>query len=91
MTTDSSHVSVALGTLCTVTFEVDGSTATAGAGQTCMFDIPGIGPATASITKWTLMISGETITSDFTSSVLVCTPVRHRHADPPARRRRAAD
>ena len=72
--TDSSHVSVALGTLCTVTFEVDGSTATAGSGQTCTFDIPGIGPATAMITRWTLMISGDTITSDITSTVLVCTP-----------------
>lgn len=72
--TDSSHVSVALGTICMVTFEVDGSTATAGAGQSCMFEIPGIGPATASITKWTLTISGETIMSDFTSAVLVCTP-----------------
>jgi hypothetical protein len=72
--TDSSHVSVALGTICMVTFEVDGSTATAAAGQSCMFEIPGIGPATASITKWTLTISGETITSDFSSSVLVCAP-----------------
>jgi len=72
--TDSSHISVALGTLCTVTFTVDGSTATAGPGQSCMFEIPGIGPATAMITKWTLTISGETVSSDFTSSVLICTP-----------------
>ena len=67
MSTDSSHVSVALGTMCTVTFAVDGSTATAGAGQSCMLDIPGLGPAAVSITRWTLTISGETITSDFTS------------------------
>lgn len=71
---DSSHVSVMLGTLCTVTFNVDGSTATAGSGQMCTFDIPGIGPAMASITKWTLMVSGDTITSDVTSTVLVCAP-----------------
>ena len=74
MSTDSSHVSVALGTLCTVTFEVKGSTATAGSGQTCMFDIPGFGPVSVSITRWTLTISGETIMSDFASAVLVCTP-----------------
>jgi hypothetical protein len=74
MKTDSSHVSVALGTLCTVTFEVDGSTASAGSNQTCMFDVPGIGPATVMITKWTLMVSGDTIMSDFTSSVLICAP-----------------
>jgi hypothetical protein len=53
---------------------VDGSTASAGAGQSCTFEIPGIGPATASISKWTLTISGETIMSDFASSVLICTP-----------------
>jgi hypothetical protein len=74
MSTDSSHVSVALGTLCTVTFNVDGSTATAGAGQTCSFDIPGIGPATVMISRWTLTLSGDTITSDFASAVLICTP-----------------
>jgi hypothetical protein len=72
--TDSTHVSVALGTLCTVTFNVDGSTATAAAGQTCSFNIPGIGPATVMITKWTLTVSGETVNSDFASSVLICTP-----------------
>lgn len=72
--TDSSHVSVMLGTLCTVTFSVDGSSATAGSGQKCTFDITGIGPAEATITKWTLMLSGDTITSDVTSTVLVCAP-----------------
>jgi len=74
MSTDSTHVRVVLGTICTVTFEVDGSTATAGANQTCMFDIPNVGPATVMITKWTLMVSGDTIASDFTSSVLICAP-----------------
>jgi hypothetical protein len=73
--TDSEHVMVALGTLCSVKFAVDGSTATAEANQTCMFTIPNLGPATVTITKWTLMVSGDTIASDFTSSVLgICAP-----------------
>jgi hypothetical protein len=73
--TDSSHVSVALGTLCTVNFEVDGSTANAGSNQTCSLDIPGLGPATVMITKWTLMVSGDTIMSDFAGAALgICAP-----------------
>ena len=72
--TDSTHVSVALGTLCTVNFNVDGSTATAAPNQMCSFNIPGIGPASVTITKWTLTVSGETVNSDFASTVLICTP-----------------
>jgi hypothetical protein len=72
--TDSSHIRVALGTMCTVSFEVDGTTATAAGGQKCTFDIPSIGPAEASITTWTLMVSGDTIASNVASTVLICTP-----------------
>jgi hypothetical protein len=71
---DSSHISVALGTICNVTFEVDGMTATASSGQTCAFDVPSIGSVTASITKWTLIVSGDTIASAITSTALICTP-----------------
>jgi hypothetical protein len=71
---DSSHISMALGTLCMINFDVDGTTATAAANQTCMFDVPGFGAVTASITKWTLMVTGDTITSDVTSTAVICTP-----------------
>jgi len=71
---DSSHITMQLGTLCTVKFDVDGTMATAQAGQTCRFDIPGYGPVDASIKTWTLMVSGDTITSDFSGSVLICLP-----------------
>jgi hypothetical protein len=71
---DSSHISMALGTLCTINFDVDGTTATAAANQTCAFDVPGFGSVTASITKWTLTASGDTIASDVTSTAVICTP-----------------
>jgi hypothetical protein len=51
---DSSHITVALGTVCTVKFDVDGFSASAEANQSCMFDVGTFGPQTVSITKWTL-------------------------------------
>jgi hypothetical protein len=72
---DSSHISVELAGYCTVAFDVDGFTATASSGQKCTFDIPSLGPQAITITKWTLMITGDdVITSDFTGSILVCFP-----------------
>jgi len=73
---DSSHIAVALGTLCTVKFDVDGFTATAQSGQKCMFDLGGtFGQQSVTITKWTLTSTGtDTVTSDFMGAVLVCTP-----------------
>jgi len=74
--TDQAHLSVALGTACTVKFDVDGFTATAQSGQKCMFDLGGtFGQQSVTITKWTLTSTGtDTVTSDFMGAVLVCTP-----------------
>jgi len=74
--TDSSHLSVALGSLCTVKFDVDGFTANAPSGQSCMFDLGGnIGQQSVTITKWTLTSTNtDTITSDFAGAAFVCTP-----------------
>ena len=73
--TDASHLSVALGSLCTVKFDVDGFTATAPSGQSCTFDLGGtIGQQSVTITKWTLTSTGtDTVTSDFNGAVFVCT------------------
>src|SRR4051794_9586662 len=71
---DSSHISAALGTFCNIKFDVGGTTATAASGQTCAFDVPSVGSVTASITKWTLTVSGDTIVSDVTSTAIICTP-----------------
>ena len=73
---DQSHINVALGTLCTVKFDVDGSTATAQSGQKCMFDLGGtFGQQSVTITKWTLTSTGaDAVTSDFSGTVLVCAP-----------------
>ena len=73
--TDSSHLSVALGTACTVKFDVDGFTATAQSGQSCSFNLGGtLGQQAVTITKWTLTsTSTDTITSDFSGAILICT------------------
>jgi hypothetical protein len=72
---DSSHLVVDLGGFCTVNFNVDGYTASAAANQNCTFDIPGFGPASISITKWTLTVSsGDVLASDFVGGVLICMP-----------------
>ena len=72
---DSSHISVELAGYCTIAFDVDAFTANASSGQSCTFDIPGFGPATIAITKWTLtMTSDDVVTSDFTGSILICVP-----------------
>src|SRR5438045_6256475 len=52
---DSSHITVALGTVCTVRFDVDGFMATAQSGQSCTFDLGGtLGKQPVTITRWTL-------------------------------------
>jgi hypothetical protein len=71
---DSAHVSFALGSICTVRFFVDGTIATAEPGQSCMFEIPSVGLQTITITHWTLVLSGDNITSDFMGMVFGCTP-----------------
>jgi hypothetical protein len=72
---DSTHLVVDLGGFCTVNFNVDGYTASAAANQNCTFDIPGFGPASIVITKWTLTFSGgDVLTSDFVGGVLICAP-----------------
>ena len=72
---DSSHLVVDLGGFCTVNFGVDGSTANAAANQSCTFDIPGFGPASILIKKWTLTISSDDVlSSDFVGGVLICMP-----------------
>jgi len=73
--TDQAHLSVALGTACTVKFDVDGFTATAEANQACAFDLGGtLGQQSVTITKWTLTSTGtDSVTSDFNGAVFVCT------------------
>jgi hypothetical protein len=76
---DSSHISVALGTICSTKFDVDGSVATAGGGQNCTLDVPSLGalsPLTINITRWTMTVSGDmnTIASDFSGTALICVP-----------------
>ncbi|HEY7376679.1 MAG TPA: hypothetical protein VIF57_31260 [Polyangia bacterium] len=72
---DASHITVQLGTVCTVMFDVDGFTATAQAKQTCVFDLGAtLGMQTVMITKWTLTSTGmDTVTSDFAGTVSICT------------------
>src|SRR5262245_6997930 len=72
---DSSHLVVDLGGFCTVRFNVDGSTASAASGQSCTFDVPGLGPQAISIMKWTLTVStDDVLASDFTGAILFCAP-----------------
>ena len=76
---DPAHITVELGPasapLCTVMFDVDGFTASAKSGQTCMFDLGAtFGMQTVMITKWTLTSTGmDTVTSDFSGTVSICT------------------
>ena len=70
----SSHVTVALGDICTVRFDVDGTVANASGGQSCTFDIQGLGMQKVTLTRWTLMVSGDAMTSDFAGAVLICAP-----------------
>ena len=72
--TDQAHLSVALGTACTVKFDVDGFTASAEANQSCTFDLGGtLGQQSVTITKWTLTSTGaDSITSDFAGAILIC-------------------
>jgi hypothetical protein len=70
---DSTHLVVDLAGYCSVNFNVDGHTASAAADQNCTFPIPGVGPTSVSITKWTLTLSSDDVlASDFTGGVLIC-------------------
>jgi hypothetical protein len=72
---NSSHISVELAGYCTIAFDVDAFTASASSGQSCTFDIPGVGPQAIAITKWTLTKTGDDVlASDFTGSILFCFP-----------------
>ena len=71
---DSTHLVVDLAGYCTVNFNVDGHTASAAANQNCTFPIPGVGPTSVSITKWTLTLSSDDVlASDFVGGVFICT------------------
>jgi hypothetical protein len=72
--TDSSHIVMNIVGFCMVKFDVDGFVATASAGQTCSLAIPGLGPVPVMITRWTLMASGDVISSDVTGSAFGCIP-----------------
>jgi hypothetical protein len=73
--TDKSHIVVDLEGFCRINLEVDGFSASAGAGQTCTLEIPGLGPVAIAITSWTLsMAGGDVIDSAFTGSALGCFP-----------------
>ena len=72
--TDSSHIVMNIVGFCMVKFDVDGFVATASAGQTCSLAIPGLGPVPVAITRWTLMASGDVISSDVTGSAFGCIP-----------------
>ena len=72
--TDSSHIVMNIVGFCMVKFDVDGFVATASAGQTCSLAIPGLGAVPVAITRWTLMASGDVISSDVTGSAFGCIP-----------------
>ena len=72
--TDSSHIVMNLVGFCMVKFDVDGFVATASGGQTCSLAIPGLGTVPIAITKWTMMVSGDVITSDVTGGAFGCLP-----------------
>jgi hypothetical protein len=73
--TDMAHITVQLGTACTVKFDVDAFVATAQANQSCTFDLGGtLGQQMVAIKKWTLTSTGvDSITSDFSGTALICT------------------
>jgi len=69
--TDPGHITVQLGTSCTVKFDVDGFVATAQGKQSCMFEIGSFGQQTVSIAKWTLTsTTTDTVASDFTGTAV---------------------
>jgi|KBSMisStaDraftv2_1062788.scaffolds.fasta_scaffold1266947_1 hypothetical protein len=71
---DQAHISVQLGTMCTVKFDVDGFKANAQPNQSCMFVIGSYGSQTVMIKTWTLTSTGtDTITSDFSGTAFICT------------------
>jgi hypothetical protein len=71
---DDSTISLETGTAgCTVLFSVSGGTATAKPGQTCMLDVPTLGPTSVGITSWTLTLSGDQIQSMLSGAVVICT------------------
>ena len=72
--TDSSHIVMNLVGFCMVNFEVDGFSATASAGQSCSLNIPGLGPVPVAIQEWTMMVSGDVISSDVTGAAFGCFP-----------------
>ena len=72
--TDSSHIVMNMVGFCMVKFDVDGFVATASAGQTCSLAIPGLGSVPVAITRWTMMASGDVISSDVTGSAFGCVP-----------------
>jgi hypothetical protein len=76
---DGSHIHgmVSGSITCDVTFAVSGSTATAAAGSTCMVSAGNLGSVAASITSWTLTVSGTTIQTSLmgtVSSLVTCMP-----------------
>jgi hypothetical protein len=72
--TDSSHIVMNLEGFCMVRFDVDGFVATASPGQNCSLTIPGLGPVPVAISMWTMMVSGDVITSDVTGAAFGCFP-----------------
>jgi len=70
--TDSSHIVMNLEGFCMVKFDVDGFVATASAGQNCPLTIPGLGPVPIAIMDWTMMVSGDVISSDVTGAAFGC-------------------
>jgi hypothetical protein len=72
--TDSSHIVMNMVGFCVVNFEVDGFVATATAGQSCSLTIPGLGPVPVAIMEWTMMVSGDVISSDVTGAAFGCFP-----------------
>jgi hypothetical protein len=72
--TDASHIVMNMVGFCMVSFEVDGFVATASSGQTCSLTIPGLGAVPIAIQQWTMMASGDVISSNVTGSAFGCFP-----------------
>ena len=72
--TDSSHIVMNLEGFCMVRFDVDGFTATVSPGQSCSLTIPGLGPVPIAISMWTMMASGDVISSNVTGAAFGCFP-----------------
>jgi hypothetical protein len=67
MGSDSSQVVFNEGTACSIKFTVNGTTATAGADQSCTIPVDGVS-AVINISSWTLTLSGETLAASFSGS-----------------------